>query len=123
MSKSKVLFILKYRDEPSKSYGINLSSGLYNSAQMICQMLTENGVPSQLIHVNIAEEIPTQLNRIEPRTVVVEDFWLAPDKLKNLAKQYPKINWIVRLHSELPTIATVGTTVESVLKYLDSDNV
>lgn len=118
----KILFVMKYRDEPEKFYGIGLSSGLYVSARMINQMLCPL-LDSHLIHVDNQEGIGLEVVRYRPTTVIIEDLWVTPEKLESLAKTYPKIKWTVRIHSELPSIATLGKVMQWVSAYASCPNV
>ena len=115
---TKVLFILKYRDDPSKFYGVGLSSGLHVSAQMVHQMLLDNHITSHIVHVDNQDCVSREVDHYKPTLVILEDMWVTPEKLESLAKHYSKVTWATRLHSELPSISTVGSTVQWIKDYV-----
>ena len=59
MTNSKTLFILKRKQNYnlSSDYNIGLSTGLYNSAQFMNQMLLDGGFDSQMVVVNDNNDI------------------------------------------------------------------
>lgn len=120
MEKKKVLFILKRREDYSgflHSY-IGLSTGLYNSAQYMNQMLKDAGVDSELevaIDNNCIDRLVT---KHKPSHVIIEALWVVPKKFEVLTKLHPTVEWIVRLHSEVPFIAMEGIATAWIYDYL-----
>src|ERR1700688_2506570 len=96
----KVLFVLK-----KSGYGCNYNygtSGLLNSATFIVDMLNDSGVEAKLVIVNDNNDIDREVSNFQPDTVVIEALWVVPEKFDALKKLHPNVNWIVRIHSDLP---------------------
>lgn len=120
MEKKKVLFILKRREDYSGVLhsSIGLSTGLYNSAQYMNQMLKDAGVESELeiaIDNNCIDRLVT---KHKPSHVIIEALWVVPEKFDILTKLHPTVEWIVRLHSETPFIAMEGIAMAWIYDYL-----
>lgn len=116
----KTLFILKRREdynaEQHSKHG--LSTGLYNSATFVKDMLVESG------H-NAALEVAIDNNCIDrlvtlhkPTHVIIEALWVVPSKFAVLTKLHPDVKWIIRLHSEMPFMAGEGVAMDWVGDYL-----
>ena len=110
----KVLFILKRREDynAEKHNHVGLSTGLYNSASFVNQMLVNNGVESVLevaIDNNCIDRLVT---KHKPTHVIIEALWVVPSKFAVLTKLHPTVTWIIRLHSEIPFIASEGMALD-----------
>lgn len=108
--KTKILFILKRRDDyhPEKHNPKGLSTGLYNSAHFMEQMLIELGIHAEMeiaIDNNCIDRLVT---KHRPTHVIIEALWVVPAKFAVLTKLHPKVKWIIRLHSEMPFMAGEG---------------
>lgn len=121
----KVLFILKRREDYSAAVHshIGLSTGLYNSAKFMNDMLVEAGIESNL-------EIAIDNNCIDrlvtthcPTHVIIEALWVVPDKFYILQKLHPNITWIIRIHSEMPFMAGEGNAMDWIGDYSDFKNI
>jgi len=125
MLKDRVLFILKKRQD----YGIkhydhkSLSTGLYNSAKFVNQMLIDSGVESNIAVVNDNNDIDREVTKYRPTHVIIEALWVVPEKFKILHKLHPKVKWIIRMHSEIPFIANEGNAMTWLGEYVKYDNV
>lgn len=128
----RVLFVLKYREQPYGDAGWGdspasgaapLSSGLYNSARFVCEMLQDAGVEADLVHVVDNNAIHREVVRFEATLVIVEAFWVVPEKFDELARACPGVQFVVRNHSEAPFLASEGIGFDWTLKYADRDNV
>jgi len=111
---SKVLFILKRREDYSAPIqsSIGLSTGLYNSAKFMVDMLNDMGIKSE-IEVAIDNNcIDRLVNRHKPTHVIIEALWVVPSKFIILQKLHPKVKWIIRLHSEMPFMAGEGMAMD-----------
>lgn len=133
-SMSKILFILKKREITSEEdtalsteirpyFKYCLSSGLRNSASFVSEMLVENGIESKLVEVIDNNCIDREVNLYKPTHVIIEAFWVVPEKFDILQKLHPSVKWIVRNHSEIPFLANEGIATDWILKYLSYDNV
>jgi hypothetical protein len=130
---SKLLFILKKRtmtpEESSHAPGTqagnsyNLSSGLRNSANFVVEMLNENGVQAKLVEVIDNNCIDREVTAYQPSHVIIEAFWVVPEKFAELSRLHPNVKWIVRNHSEMPFLANEGIAIDWTLKYLEQPSV
>jgi hypothetical protein len=131
---AKVLFILKKRETPqeesnalSKEIKLNftycLSSGLRNSANFVSKMLNEERIASEVVEVVDNNCIDREVTRYKPTHVIIEAFWVVPEKFGTLQRLHPNVTWIVRNHSEMPFLSTEGIAIDWSLKYLSYENV
>lgn len=126
--KPRVQFILKCRDnrwgcDPCYSAG-ELSSGLWNSARFVCQMLSRHlGCESTIEHVVDNNEIDRVVTAFRPDIVVIEAYWVVPEKFAVLTRLHPKVAWIVRNHSATPFASMEGIIMDWSLRYMDHPNV
>ena len=109
----RVLFITKRRG----SYGY-LSSGLFNSVRFIVEMLNSMGVESKMVDVADNNSIDKEVHNYRPTHVIIEAFWVVPEKFKVLKKLHPRVKWIVRDHSDFPFMETEGMAIEWMFEYL-----
>jgi len=121
---NKILFILKHRESYGLPYGYTLSSGLYNSANFVCQMLQRNNVNAKLVEVVDNNSIDKEVTLFQPDIVIIEAYWVVPEKFDTLANLHPNVKWVVRAHSELPFLANEGIAMDWTKRYYDriSDN-
>ena len=121
----KVLFILKkrsvYNDETLQGY--TLSSGLFNSATFVSNMLNESGIESKVVEVIDANGIDKEVHQNKPTYAIIEAIWAAPKKFAELVKLHPTVKWIVRVHSEIPFLACEGMAFQWIKEYLSYPNV
>lgn len=114
MSKHRVLFILKRREDfnAEKHSAKGLSTGLFNSANFMNEMLNELGILSQ-IEVAIDNNcIDRLVSEFKPTVVIIEALWVVPSKFEVLTKLHPTVKWIIRLHSEMPFMAGEGMSMD-----------
>lgn len=119
---SKLLFILKRRDQPYTgehcySKG-GLSSGLLNSAKFVVEMLLAEGVHAKLVQVQDNNCIDREVSAYKPTHVIIEAYWVVPEKFEVLKRLHPQVTWIVRNHSEMPFLAQEGVAMDWTLEYL-----
>lgn len=122
---SRVLFILKRREDFNAitHSHVGLSTGLYNSAKFMDDMLQAHGVHSQLevaIDNNCIDRLVT---KHRPTHVIIEALWVVPSKFAILQKLHPNVRWIIRLHSEMPFMAGEGNAMDWVGDYSGSKNI
>lgn len=126
---TKVLFILKKREMTSEednilnrehraNFSYCISSGLRNSASFVCDMLNDNGIESKLVEVVDNNCIDREVTLFKPTHVIIEAFWVVPNKFEILTKLHPTVKWIVRNHSEMPFLANEGIAIDWSLKYM-----
>jgi len=112
--KNKILFILKRREDFNAAMHsqIGLSTGLYNSASFVDNMLRDLGIDSALevaIDNNCIDRLVT---KHRPTHVIIEALWVVPSKFTVLQKLHPNVKWIIRLHSEMPFMAGEGNAMD-----------
>ena len=122
---SRVLFILKRREDFNAvtHNHVGLSTGLYNSAKFMDDMLTDNGIDSNLevaIDNNCIDRLVT---KHKPDYVIIEALWVVPQKFAVLQKLHPNVKWIIRLHSEMPFMAGEGNAMDWVGDYSGFKNI
>jgi len=119
MPNKKVLFILKRREDydPIKHNPKGLSTGLFNSASFMDQMLNDSEIDSVLevaIDNNCIDRLVT---KHKPSHVILEALWVVPQKFEILIKLHPTVKWIIRLHSEMPFMAGEGMAMDWIGDY------
>jgi hypothetical protein len=120
-----VLFILKRRNDyhAENHSNIGMSTGLYNSASFMNDMLNDLGITSTISVVVDNNCIDREVTRFKPRCVIIEALWVVPSKFYVLQKLHPKVKWIIRLHSEIPFLANEGVAMDWLGEYLNFENV
>ena len=125
---ARILFILKHREQPySDECGYRtdqLSSGLFNSARFVERMLAD--VLDHETHIAHAIDnncIDRLVSSFRPDIVVIEAYWVVPEKFEVLIALHPAVTWVVRNHSALPFAAQEGQIVDWSLRYMDYANV
>lgn len=119
----KILFLLRKRIVPwnpceSYSGGSHFSSGLFNSANFVNKMLQAKGMDSHLLQVIDNNDIDREVTKLKPNIVIVEAFWVVPEKFEVLTRLHPNVTWIIRNHSEIPFLSTEGIGIDWSLKYI-----
>ena len=122
----KILFLLKRREDYNHvlhSSHLGLSTGLFNSASFMNDMLNDAGVESHLEVVVDNNCIDRQVNIHKPTHVIIEALWVVPTKFYILQKLHPNVKWIIRLHSELPFLAQEGMAMDWLGDYARFPNI
>jgi hypothetical protein len=132
----RTLFVLKLRENPyGDTYGKEdghwgdgdgkqpLSSGLFNSARMVVEMLEAEGVPVKLVHVVDNNKIHKEAVEFKADLVIIEAFWVVPEKFDELRRVMPKTKFVIRNHSETPFLANEGIAFDWTMKYVTKPNV
>jgi len=122
---SKVLFILKRREDYNSitHSHLGLSTGLFNSANFMNEMLRAAGIESNLevaIDNNCIDRLVT---KHRPTHAIIEALWVVPTKFAVLQRLHPGVKWIIRLHSEMPFIAGEGNALDWIGDYVGFKNV
>lgn len=118
----KILFILKKKQ--SSHPGLKtISSGLFNSANFVNEMLVKNGFNSNIVEVRDNNEIDRVVTKFKPDLAIIEALWVVPSKFEVLHKLHPKVKWIIRIHSEIPFIANEGIAIDWIYEYQKMKNV
>lgn len=116
----KLLFILKRRGDydPQLHDAKSMSTGLYNSATYIVDMLKDRG-HDVIIEVAVDNnDIDRLVATHRPSHVIIEALWVVPTKFKILTQLHPAVTWIVRLHSDMPFLAGEGMAMDWIGDYI-----
>ena len=127
----RVLFCLKWREQPygcgygwgGENGGLPLSSGLYNSARLVAEMLRAAGYAADVVHVVDGNAIHCEIVKFDADIVVIEAFWCPPYKFDDLHRACPNVQFIVRNHSETAFLAGEGSAFGWSYEYLTKPNV
>jgi glycosyltransferase involved in cell wall biosynthesis len=117
---NKILFILKRKEDYDhhKHSSKGLSTGLYNSASFVNDMLNDLSIDSSLeiaIDNNCIDRLVT---KHKPTHVIIEALWVVPSKFEVLTRLHPNVKWIIRLHSEMPFMAMEGMALDWLGDYI-----
>ena len=125
MNMKKVLFLLKRREDYDaiQHSHVGLSTGLYNSAKFVNDMLVASGVDSKMIVVSDNNDIDREVTKHRPTHVIIEALWVVPTKFSILQKLHPDVTWIIRLHSEMPFMAGEGMAMDWLGDYMGFRNI
>ena len=63
-------------------------------------------------------DIDREVAQFKPDTVIIEALWVVPEKFDVLKKLHPTVRWIVRIHSNIPFLASEGIAVEWIKGYV-----
>ena len=109
-------------DEIRDSY-VGMSTGLYNSASFMSDMLNQSGIESKISVVVDNNNIDREVTKYKPTHVMIEALWVVPSKFLILTKLHPHVKWIIRLHSEIPFLANEGNALDWIGDYINFKNV
>src|SRR5258706_2460227 len=115
--KIKILFVLKKRN-----LGYGPSFGLHCSCDMVSKTLAAHDIDSKIVEVIDGNCIDRHTHQYKPSHVVLEAIFCPPNKVLELVKLYPKIKWLVRLHSASPFLACDGIAIEWLREYQNISN-
>ena len=122
---SNVLFILKRREDYQAELHshIGLSTGLYNSASFVNDMLNDLGIDSELELAIDNNCIDSLVTKHRPDYCIIEALWVVPSKFNILQQLHPSVTWIIRLHSEMPFMAGEGMAMDWLGDYAKFRNI
>jgi hypothetical protein len=121
----KILFILKRREDYNATLHshLGLSTGLFNSASFMRDMLNKSRIDSKLVVVTDNNDIDREVTAYKPTHVIIEALWVVPSKFIVLQKLHPSVKWVIRIHSEMPFMAGEGMAMDWVGDYSTFKNV
>lgn len=116
----RLLFIIKRREQPwgDPNYSCTMSSGLLNSVRFLVDALTQHGINAVLEEAIDNNDIDRLITKHPPTHVIIEAFWVVPEKFDILKALHPTVRWLVRNHSELPFLANEGMAIEWSREYM-----
>lgn len=113
----RVLFICKH----NTTYGFETysrrSCGLYNSTNFIAQALAAHGIHAKIVEVQDNNDIDREVALFKPDVVIIEAFWVVPEKFVQLQKLHPKVKWFCHLHSNILFLALEGIAMDWAQRY------
>ena len=117
---NKVLFILKRREDYNAvaHSPLGLSTGLFNSATFVKNMLVNAGIDAELEVAIDNNDIDRLVTQHRPTHVIIEALWVVPSKFAVLIPLHPTVKWIVRLYSEMPFMAGEGMAMDWLGEYI-----
>lgn len=92
-------------------------SGLRRSAQFAVDLLLHEGHRAKLVQAIDGNCIDRLVTENAPTKVILEALWVTPAKMAELKRLHPRVKWTVRIHSEIPFLATEGVAVEWIVAY------
>lgn len=120
----RILFVLKRHLISGGYTGPGISSGLYNSAKLVSDMLhDELGHTTKLVVVQDNNDIDREVSLFRPEIVIIEALWVIPNKFEILHRLHPNVKWLVRNHSATPFLSQEGMAMNWLLKYPRYTNV
>jgi glycosyltransferase involved in cell wall biosynthesis len=95
---------------------------------MIKTMLDRFGIDgkactTKLVQVIDNNDIDREVTDFRPTIVVVEAFWVVPEKFDVLTKLHPHVKWLIRGHSNMPFLAMEGSAIGWTGEYVKRKNV
>jgi len=122
---TRSLFLLKrredYSQDPSYSSSYQIATGMYNSAKFVVDELVAAGREAKVVLVVDGNDIDREVTNYEPTDVFIEGLWVTPSKFQELLAigRHQTVRWHVRIHSEVPFLATEGVAMDWITKYLN----
>ena len=110
----RVLFICKSRGTYTQG-----RFGLWNSASFVIAALKSADIEASIVEAIDANCVDRLVTENKPDIVILEAFWVAPEKMQELALLHPAIKFIVRCHSKTTFLATEGTAFDWITKLSD----
>lgn len=111
-----LLFIIK------RFYSYNgyeqISNGLKTSATFVVDMLKMEGHKAKLVEAIDGNCIDRLVTEYRPRICILEALWVTPEKLEELRRLHPSVEFVVRIHSEIPFLANEGISIAWLAAYL-----
>ena len=116
---TKILFLLKHRHTYSTAeHSYSLSSGLQNSAQFCSDALNKHHFESVVVEVVDNNAIDAAVTKHKPDVVIIEALWVVPEKIDILRKLHPTVQWVIRLHSEIPFLSSESVAIDWIRQYV-----
>jgi len=122
MKKTKILILLKKHNESAGAF--TSKAGLSNSASFLKRILEKNiNVICELKLCIDANCINKEIHDFRPDICILEAIWVPPYKLKELTTLWPKVSFVVRVHSKIPFLANEGIAIDWIKEYSQIENV
>ncbi len=121
---SRSLFLLKLREDystnPVYSTSPQIATGMWNSAKFVVDELIAAGEEADIGVLVDGNSIDVAAVAYNPTHVFIEGLWVTPAKMRELMAltRHQNRKWIVRIHSDIPFLATEGIAMEWIAEYL-----
>lgn len=100
-----VLLIEKINHRFQRMTKTRLTSGL-----SVCLKMIKDSVPNiNLVAIDNIQHIKLAISNFKPKKVVFETIWLSEENMLELRKSFPKIDFYVHIHSNIPFLACEGS--------------
>lgn len=122
---AKAVFILKQRQDygadPAYWQSYQVATGMWNSSVFCSQELQIAGHESMVEMVVDANDIDRVVTSHNADIVFIEGLWVTPAKFQELLTipRHRSRRWVVRIHSEIPFLASEGIAIEWISRYLE----
>lgn len=119
---SRSLFILKRREDYDGVVysGNHMATGMWNSAMFVVEQLQAAGREAMAVIVTDGNDIDREVTAYDPTHVFIEGLWVTPAKFDELLAipRHQNRTWAVRIHSDIPFLATEGIAMERIVAYM-----
>lgn len=95
------------------------SYGLLNSCQFVAEALRSRGFEAKIAEVVDNNSVDREVAHYKPTHVIVEALWVVPSKFPELLQLHPEVQWIVRIHSNIPFLSGEGMAIHWLNEYRD----
>jgi len=111
----KILFLIK----GNYAYGGGgAKSGLLDSAKLTAMQLIKHfGIDAKVEICIDGNDIDREVFIFKPDICVIEAIWVTPAKVEEITKLHPKTKFYIRVHSEIPFLATEGIAMKWLKEY------
>lgn len=120
--KVRALFLLKKREDYNTDLAnfnnFTVMTGMYNSSTFVSDMLNSNGIESKVKVLTDNNDIDRAVTEYKPTHVFIEGLWVVPEKFNVLKPLHPEVQWVVRIHSEIPFLAQEGIAIDWIHEYI-----
>ena len=121
--KPRVLFLCKKKND-SAGYS-TFESGLHNSCKLLLESLLNHNLicEGKVVVVVDGNQIDREVSLFKPDICFMDAIWVTPTKLAEVQKLHKRVRFVVRVHSNIPFLATEGNAISWLKQYENIPNV